>query len=109
MVVSSHGREHNTLSHRRLPVAGAVMEPTCAFEFRSLWSILLSHQNFTGHFGYLRMPTSVQVQTRPSQLIATFLLCLRLCCKPHATRPIIYLNLVFLLIIIMLPITTGLY
>jgi uncharacterized membrane protein len=33
----------------------------------------------------------------------------RLAYQPHATRPIVYLNLVFLLIIILLPVTTGLY
>ena len=29
--------------------------------------------------------------------------------QPHATRPVLYLNLLFLLLIILLPVTTGLY
>jgi TMEM175 potassium channel family protein len=33
----------------------------------------------------------------------------RLAYQPHATRRVVYLNLVFLLIIILLPVTTGLY
>ena len=33
----------------------------------------------------------------------------RLAYHPHATRPILYLNLLFLLSIILLPVTTGLY
>jgi uncharacterized membrane protein len=33
----------------------------------------------------------------------------RLAFQPHATRPVLYLNLLFLLSIILLPVTTGLY
>ena len=33
----------------------------------------------------------------------------RLAYQPHATRPVVYLNLLFLLAIILLPVTTGLY
>jgi uncharacterized membrane protein len=33
----------------------------------------------------------------------------RLAYQPHATRPVLYLNLLFLLLIILLPVTTGLY
>ena len=33
----------------------------------------------------------------------------RLAFQPHATRPVLYLNLLFLLLIILLPVTTGLY
>ncbi len=33
----------------------------------------------------------------------------RLAFQPHATRPFLYLNLLFLLSIILLPVTTGLY
>ncbi len=33
----------------------------------------------------------------------------RLVYQPHATRPVLYLNLLFLLSIILLPVTTGLY
>ena len=33
----------------------------------------------------------------------------RLAYQPHATRPVLYLNLLFLLSIILLPVTTGLY
>jgi uncharacterized membrane protein len=33
----------------------------------------------------------------------------RLTYQPHATRPVLYLNLLFLLSIILLPVTTGLY
>lgn len=33
----------------------------------------------------------------------------RLAYHPHATRPVLYLNLLFLLLIILLPVTTGLY
>jgi uncharacterized membrane protein len=33
----------------------------------------------------------------------------RLGYQPHATRPVVYLNLLFLLAIILLPVTTGLY
>jgi uncharacterized membrane protein len=33
----------------------------------------------------------------------------RLAYQPHATRPVLYLNLFFLLLIILLPVTTGLY
>jgi uncharacterized membrane protein len=33
----------------------------------------------------------------------------RLAYQPHATRSVVYLNLVFLLAIILLPVTTGLY
>jgi TMEM175 potassium channel family protein len=33
----------------------------------------------------------------------------RLAYQPHATRPVLYLNLLFLLSIVLLPVTTGLY
>jgi uncharacterized membrane protein len=33
----------------------------------------------------------------------------RLAYQPHATRPVLYLNLLFLLLVILLPVTTGLY
>jgi uncharacterized membrane protein len=33
----------------------------------------------------------------------------RLAFQPHATRPVLYLNMLFLLSIILLPVTTGLY
>jgi uncharacterized membrane protein len=33
----------------------------------------------------------------------------RLAYQPHATRPVLYLNLLFLLLIVLLPVTTGLY
>jgi uncharacterized membrane protein len=33
----------------------------------------------------------------------------RLAYQPHATRPILYLNLLFLLLVVLLPVTTGLY
>jgi len=33
----------------------------------------------------------------------------RLAYQPHATRPVLYLNLLFLLSVVLLPVTTGLY
>ncbi len=33
----------------------------------------------------------------------------RLAYQPHATRPVLYLNLLFLLLVVLLPVTTGLY